>query len=279
MPPGQMVGPPACKIRPDCRPPSLTWGCATGCIRWDRLASVPVVVRMGGQLFRCGPGANQSMRTTGSVVTGGRLRGWRAYLLHMASSSGPRPLPVAGTQTGLTAGWDTSHMAAEAVYGFVGVLLGSATTAVLTVYRERLVSSRERDARQHQREQDRKDQRDDFQRQSMVSLQDAVSDLVKAVFDEQERMLEERGETGRWPARQWETPTATGWVDAELRLQVSRARVFDEVLRNLARDIRAVGMKAVWASSLDESKQLTPELEQLNEDFNKRVRDALRNLF
>ena len=209
------------------------------------------------------------MRTTDSAVTGGRLCGWRAYLLHIASSSGPRPLPVAGTQTGLTVGGDTSYMAAEAVYGFVGVLLGSATTAVLTVYRERLVSSRERDARQHQREQDRKDQRDDFQRQSVVSLQDAVSDLVKAVFDEQERMLEERGESGRWPARQWETPTATGWVDA---------RVFDEALRNLARDIRAVGMKAVWASSLDESKQLTPELEQLNEDFNKRVWDALRDL-
>ena len=158
-------------------------------------------------------------------------------------------------------------MAAEAVYGFVGVLLGSATTAVLTVYRERLASSRERDVR-----------RGDFQRQSLVSLQDAVSDLVKAVFDEQDRMLKEVRRTGRWPARQWETPTATGWVDAELRLQVSRARVFDEDLRNLARDIRAVAMKAVWASSPDESKQLTPQLEQLNERFNERVKDALREL-
>ena len=53
-------------------------------------------------------------------------------------------------------------MAADAVYGFVGVLLGSVTTASLTVYRERLVSSREREARQQQREQDRKDQRDAF---------------------------------------------------------------------------------------------------------------------
>jgi hypothetical protein len=37
-------------------------------------------------------------------------------------------------------------MAAEALYGFIGVLLGSATTALLTVYRERLVSTREREA-------------------------------------------------------------------------------------------------------------------------------------
>jgi hypothetical protein len=40
-------------------------------------------------------------------------------------------------------------MAAEAVYGFIGVLLGSATTAVLTVHRERLVSTREREAIRH----------------------------------------------------------------------------------------------------------------------------------
>ncbi len=48
-------------------------------------------------------------------------------------------------------------MTASAVYGFIGVLLGSATTAVLTVYRERLLSTREREARKHQRQQDRED--------------------------------------------------------------------------------------------------------------------------
>jgi hypothetical protein len=101
-------------------------------------------------------------------------------------------------------------MAVEAVYGFIGVLLGSATTAVLTVYRERLVSSREREARHHQREQDREDQRNIFQRQSMLALQDAVSDLIKAVYTEQDRMLQEMRQTSRWPSRQWETPTVTG---------------------------------------------------------------------
>jgi hypothetical protein len=73
-------------------------------------------------------------------------------------------------------------MASEAIFGFIGVLLGSATTAILTIYREQLVSRREREARQHQRQQDHKDRRDAFQRESIVALQDAVSDLVKALF-------------------------------------------------------------------------------------------------
>ena len=165
---------------------------------------------------------------------------------------------------------------AAAIYGLIGVLLGSATAVVLTVYQERRVSTREREARQHQREQDREDRRNTFQRQSLVDLQDAVSDLVKAVFNEQDRMFTEMGQTGKWPARQWETPTATGWVDAELRVQVSRARVFDEGLRDIARNIRALGMQSVWASHADEARALGGPLEQENERFNEKIANGLR---
>jgi hypothetical protein len=133
------------------------------------------------------------------------------------------------------------------------------------VYRERLVSRREREARQQRREQDRKDRRDGFQRESLLALQDAVSDLIKALFHEQDRMLEEMRRTNSWPARQWETPTAIGWVDTEMRLQVSRARVFQEDLRTLAGDLRTTAMKSVWASSLDEAKTLNRQLNQSHE--------------
>jgi hypothetical protein len=170
-------------------------------------------------------------------------------------------------------------MTASAVYGFIGVLLGSATTAALTVYRERLLSTREREARTHQRQQDQEDQRNTFQRQSLLALQDAVSDLLKAVFNEQDRMLEEMQRTGRWPARRWETPTATGWEDAELRLQVFRARVFDEKLRDLAREVLTAAEESVWASSLDEAKDLAPRLEKGNKLFDDLVASTLPELY
>ena len=136
-------------------------------------------------------------------------------------------------------------MAAEALYGFVGVLLGSGSTAMLTVYRERLISRREREALQHQREQDRKNQRDTFQRQSLLALQDAVSDLIKNVYNEQDRILAEMRQTNQWPTRQWETPTATGWENANLRLHASRARVFEEALREVADEIQAMAAKCI----------------------------------
>jgi hypothetical protein len=174
---------------------------------------------------------------------------------------------------------DTVAITASAVYAFIGVLLGSATTVALTVYREQVVSRREREAREHQRMQERHDQRDAFQRQSLLALQDAVSDLVKAVFNEQDRMLAEMRRTGSWPVRQWETPTAAGGEDAELRLQVSRARVFVEELRDRAQKIHAVARESVWASSLDQAKELNQELEEGHQRFNDLVAKALPELY
>jgi hypothetical protein len=165
------------------------------------------------------------------------------------------------------------------VFGLVGVLLGSASTSVVAIYQERLANKRERDARDHERAQVSRAQRDAFQRESVMALQDAVTDLVKAVFDEQDRMLQQMGKTTTWPTRRWETPTAVGWVDAEIRLQVARARVFNDDLRTLARDARAVAMKSVWADSLDEAKRLNPHLEQLCERFNELVAQVLRELY
>lgn len=77
------------------------------------------------------------------------------------------------------------------------------------------------------------------------------------------------------PARDWETPTATGWVDAELRLQVSRARVFDEELRDLARKIRSLAMQSAWASSSDTAKDLNGPLEREHGRFNDLIANAL----
>jgi hypothetical protein len=170
-------------------------------------------------------------------------------------------------------------MAAEAVFGLVGVLVGSASTSIVAIYQVRVTAKREREARGQERAQIDRAQRDAFQRESITALQDAVADMLKAVFDEQDRQLAVMDKSSTWPARRWETPTAVGWVDAEVRLQVARARVFDEELRALARDARALAMKSVWAESLDQAKEFNPKLERLCEQFNERVAQVLRLLY
>jgi hypothetical protein len=102
----------------------------------------------------------------------------------------------------------------SAVFGLVGVLLGSLSTSLLTIYRERLTTRREQAARDEQYERDRNSARDIFQRDSILALQSAVSDLIRAAYIELDRILAEHSQTGHWTAREWETPTATGWSDA-----------------------------------------------------------------
>jgi hypothetical protein len=142
-----------------------------------------------------------------------------------------------------------------AIFGFAGVVLGSLTTSILTIYRERLVNQRESTVREQQYQRERKAVRDAFQRESVLALQSAVTDLIGAAYAELDRLLDEFRETGEWKARQWETPTAVGWSTALLRLESSRARVFDEEMRVLAEELRTVAGNAVWAKDLESAKE------------------------
>ncbi|GGV29562.1 hypothetical protein GCM10010260_82640 [Streptomyces filipinensis] len=170
-------------------------------------------------------------------------------------------------------------MAGEAVFGFVGVVLGSVTTSALTIYKERLTGSREAAARDRQFERDQQAARDAFQRESVLALQAAVADLIKAAYGEMDRLLVELQETGNWTARVWETPTAVGWSEAVLSLETARARVFDDGIRALATELRTLAGESVWAKDVEACKRASRQLEPLQIQFHEAVARVLPTLY
>jgi hypothetical protein len=170
-------------------------------------------------------------------------------------------------------------MTLTAVFGFLGVLLGSAITAFVTVYREQITTRREREAREDQRQREREDQRQIFQREIVLKLQGMLSDLELAVYREQDRMLVEMKRTGSWPARQWETPTAEAWHEAFIRAEPLRARLFDDELRRLASEIGDASRNSVWSRTIDEAEQSNETLRDLSARFNQRISNVLPQLF
>ena len=68
---------------------------------------------------------------------------------------------------------------------------------------------------------------------------------------------------------------------AERRVAVARfrARVFDEKLRDLAREINVVAKEALKASSLNKAKDLNDRLRQQHECFNDSVANVLPELY
>ncbi len=168
---------------------------------------------------------------------------------------------------------------ASAIFAFVGVLLGSLITSVLTIYKDRLTARHEIRIRDQQYERDRLADRDAFQRESILSLQTAVSDVIKAAYDELDRLLAEFRESGSWPARQWETPTAKGWSEAVLQLQLSAARVLNKGLRELAQEIQRAAGDAIWATDLATARRHCDRIEPLHVRFNDTANRIFASLF
>jgi hypothetical protein len=166
-----------------------------------------------------------------------------------------------------------------AIFGFVGVLIGTISTAALTVYKERVTGRREVEQRRQQDERERRNTRDVFQRDSILSLQSAVTAMIGAAYDELDRQVALSTETGIWPVRQWETPTAKGWSTALLQLEADRARVFNDELRSLADALRRTAGDSIWADSLETAKQHSRSLEPLNTRFNDAISRTLPSLY
>lgn len=171
------------------------------------------------------------------------------------------------------------QVAVEAYFGFVGVALGSLTTSVLTIYKERFTSRRESAARDAQFERERQMSLNTFQRDSILALQSALTDMINAADNELDRVLAIFKDSGDWPGRAWETPTAVGWSDAHLRFEQARARVFDDQLRSLAAEVRQAAYSAVWAESFDTCKANHARLVPLQNEFQNRVATLLPSLY
>jgi hypothetical protein len=170
-------------------------------------------------------------------------------------------------------------MAIEAVIGFAGVIVGALAASLTTIYRERLAARQDLQRRDHQYERERLAARNAFQRESILQLQSAASELMKAAYAELDRLLDTYSATTRWSTRQWETPTAVGWSEALLALQTARARVFDEELRSIADSLRTSAANAIWADSPATAKEYSDDVEPTFDRLNARVSAVLPTLY
>jgi hypothetical protein len=134
--------------------------------------------------------------------------------------------------------WQAALAFGVALIGFLGVVLGAVVTGFVTLRQAELATQREREARQALREQERQDRRDNFQRETLLALQDVLSELHTAVGREQDRMLTAEAEQGAWPVKPVELPLPEDFMKAHREITKLRARVFDQELRDLMRDIR-----------------------------------------
>lgn len=118
-----------------------------------------------------------------------------------------------------------------------------------------------------------------FQRDSILALQDAFRDLFVAADREVDRMFACHRQTGEWPRRTFSTPTEPGWIDAVLRLEQSKARVFDDEVRSLATEMRQIAYDAEWAADAESCEENYKRLLPLRVAFQEAVTRVLPTLY
>jgi hypothetical protein len=88
----------------------------------------------------------------------------------------------------------------QAVLTFFGVILGATIAGGISLWQVQLVTRREREARQGIREQESKDRRDAFQRETILALQD-VMDMLTAYLRARDEKREADTKAAKWTRR------------------------------------------------------------------------------
>jgi hypothetical protein len=171
----------------------------------------------------------------------------------------------------------TDPAVVAAVAGATGVIAGSVVSSVGVVLRERVVGRREREAQQALRRQQLADQRAVFQRETILALQDGLGELWALSADAYNRAAAVRAKTGEWPPPEHADLPALNTVSA--RITALRARVFDDDLRLLVRELQTSLWSAVEASDWNEQEERMVAARDPMNRMQERVHLLLNKLF
>lgn len=167
----------------------------------------------------------------------------------------------------------------QAVLAFVGVILGAIIAGFLTLWQIRLLTARERKAQQTRREQERTDRREAFERETLLALQDAISNVRQVTLRDYERKVALMAEQGSWPNPSTSLLLTNGWTEADERLIALRARAFDEELQQLVVGFRDATTLAMTAQIQSDADEWIVQAGSRLEEVNRRISALLSRLF
>jgi hypothetical protein len=160
------------------------------------------------------------------------------------------------------------------VIGFLGVVVGAAVTGFVTLRQTHLATEREREAQQVLREQERRDRRDAFQRETLLAVQDAISAMGKSVLHELSRRQFDERSSGTW-----HVSNESEWDDPPRTVMLLEARIFDDELRKLVADCRGWSVEALLAESSEDMEKRQAVAAKFARLAHKRVGAILPGLY
>jgi citrate lyase beta subunit len=164
--------------------------------------------------------------------------------------------------------WQAVLALGVALIGFLGVALGAVVTGFVTLRQTSMAAQRERESQQMLRWQERKDAHDAFQRDTILALQDAIAELWTRAMGMQLDSVRRRSSVKDPEFR------ALVW-----RINMLRARIFDDDLRAIVRALMNEVMAAASATDIDVLEARTVVANRLNRQLYERMNTLLKAMF
>jgi hypothetical protein len=166
----------------------------------------------------------------------------------------------------------------ETWFPVVTLIIGVVLKAVFDMLTDRRTALREREARQDQRRDALRLKRVEFQRATLLELQEAISQLARfAGQAHHQDLLAYRG-SGAWRKRPLTEEVNQGFLTAQTSVGRLRVRVGDQRVRQLAELLSTVCTNAVLSANEGASEHALRDMMAVLTDLQEQIGAILRNL-
>ncbi len=176
----------------------------------------------------------------------------------------------------VTVGWFS--ILTPTVLPIITLLLGFGIAIVTGSLEHRRTLKREREARDAIRRDQRIERRDNFQRQTLLELQEAMFDLARTTGAMHHRDMMSYVKTGEWEKNLFPDDLAEKDRLANARSQMLVVRVRDKTVRDLVQAFKDYAVKVTFADSRDASDLAWRQMADVNVELNNRVGELLITL-
>jgi hypothetical protein len=160
----------------------------------------------------------------------------------------------------------------------VTLLIGFATGAVTEWLRDRRTEGRERKARKEARRDQFLERRKDFQRQTLLDLQEAVMELIRTAGEMHYQDLMASRKAGKWVSQPVTDELNERARIVQARTTLLSVRVRDDSVRGFVDELKGHASSLVVSKSQAESEATFANINPIFQKLNERVGQLLREM-
>ena len=147
-----------------------------------------------------------------------------------------------------------------AIWGFVGVVIGGIITGLVTLGAEKLRADKAAALDSSKRQDDRRVAHDNFQRETLLALQDAVQDLARATIQIHHHDVMTARSEKPWGSTLVGVEISAAHLQAHRRLTTLRSRVADSQIRERTTSLLDRSIFTIGAKDQETAEQASFEL-------------------